>query len=648
MCRILRNPLMNMKFVAILLVLQLQLPAAFLCYMTAEGVVDYLPKGWRNAVGRLHSTMGCKDGESEKPTFFVKPALEGYLNDLEHPGSYFRLDLKKEEGDKAGFTIGRIKDYLEVDVVLEAGAMAKWNAGHPSRALQPRDRITTINGVSGDSALMKEELQRSIASTSVSMRVFRIADRDRQAIETRKTDREIKKVLQEPPPPGLGHGIPEPSDSNVAVLHGKNIDKFTAKQPYALVMFYAGWCGHCKELAPEYRKAAAIVAGMNLPVSVKFAKFDDGDEANRMSYAAGNKFNYTSFPSLFWFKDGDHQGFYNTNGADEIAAHVAALARDLDPEEEIRKSLLKTRPLIFKPDTSPDTVLDLEPENFDDMVLREYEDNNRVWIIMYYSDKCPFCKSLKPEYIKAAEKIQQQFGSNVRFGAVNSRAFNDIAQRFGVTSYPWIISIYAGAKLFDMEGLGGWESVYNWAKERFENSWKKPAPKWNVMPAVSAPVIQAAGPSSIIVDNSTGTWQELLGRRTWFFLHTVAAKYPPEATRADGEAVKRLVAGLGQRYPCPACRSLLQQCLIDPSLGPTPFERTELTLWMCKLHNMVNSHLKKKERECNAFDLDLQYLKSCGECSVGDSVDKDTPDEVADWDFDRYLTEVSGRPKDEL
>ena len=41
----------------------------------------------------------------------------------------------------------------------------------------------------------------------------------------------------------------------IQVLHSRSIDKFVALQPVTLLMFYASWCGHCKELAPEYTKA---------------------------------------------------------------------------------------------------------------------------------------------------------------------------------------------------------------------------------------------------------------------------------------------------------------------------------------------------------------------------------------------------------
>ena len=53
---------------------------------------------------------------------------------------------------------------------------------------------------------------------------------------------------------------------------------------------------------------------------------------------------------------------------------------------------------------------------------------------------------------------------------MNSRVYHDIAEKHGITSYPWVTSFYKGKKIEDMAGLGGWESVYNWAKAKHKVS----------------------------------------------------------------------------------------------------------------------------------------------------------------------------------
>jgi flavocytochrome c len=125
-----------------------------------------------------------------------------------------------------------------------------------------------------------------------------------------------------------------------------------------------------------------------------------------------------------------------------------------------------------------------------------------------------------------------------------------------------------------------------------------------------------------------GSWREILGRRAWFFLHSVAAKYPDNPTENDKTSLRNLVAALGQHYPCKLCRKHLKQQLRDPDLGPVAVNsRQELTVWFCELHNMVNRDIGKKEFDCNPFNLDMMYLKDCGECEH--TTKKDVPPEVA-------------------
>jgi protein disulfide-isomerase A1 len=52
----------------------------------------------------------------------------------------------------------------------------------------------------------------------------------------------------------------------VIELDESNFDKELEKHEHLLIEFYAPWCGHCKELAPEYTKTAAILKNDNPPL----------------------------------------------------------------------------------------------------------------------------------------------------------------------------------------------------------------------------------------------------------------------------------------------------------------------------------------------------------------------------------------------
>ena len=70
-------------------------------------------------------------------------------------------------------------------------------------------------------------------------------------------------------------------------------------------------------------------------------------------------------------------------------------------------------------------------------------------------------------------RLKKEFPDSIRFGGVNSRIYHDLAERHGITGYPWVTSFYMGDKVEDMAGLGGAESVINWGKAKRSAVWKK-------------------------------------------------------------------------------------------------------------------------------------------------------------------------------
>ncbi|KAK4363729.1 hypothetical protein RND71_018970 [Anisodus tanguticus] len=111
----------------------------------------------------------------------------------------------------------------------------------------------------------------------------------------------------------------------VLTLDHSNLTDTISKHNFIVLEFYAPWCGHCKNLAPEYEKAASELSSHDPPIVL--AKYDASDEANR---ELAGQYKIQGFPTIKILRDGGKK-VQEYNGPRDAAGIVSYLKKQVGP-----------------------------------------------------------------------------------------------------------------------------------------------------------------------------------------------------------------------------------------------------------------------------------------------------------------------------
>jgi len=203
-----------------------------------------------------------------------------------------------------------------------------------------------------------------------------------------------------------------------------------------IVEFYAPWCGHCKSLAPEYKKAATALKGVVHLGAVDMTQHQ----------SVGAPYDVKGYPTIKIFgadknKPTDFNGGRTTDGlVDAALAEVkSAVKARMSGKSKSSNEKKKSSSGSDSGSGKKGTVVELTADNFEEKVLG----SDDAWLVEFFAPWCGHCKSLAPQWEKAAGMLE---GKAVHLGAVDATVHGALAQKYGVQGYPTIKVFKSGAK----------------------------------------------------------------------------------------------------------------------------------------------------------------------------------------------------------
>jgi len=253
---------------------------------------------------------------------------------------------------------------------------------------------------------------------------------------------------------GVGQALYSAGDA-VIDLTPSNFDKqVTNGEGVWIVEFYAPWCGHCKNLVPEYKKAAKALKGI---VKVGAVNADE-------HRSLGGQFGVQGFPTIKVFgankkKPEDYNGQRTAQGF--VDAGLAA-AKKLAQAQLSGKSSGGGGSSGSNTNAGPGEgkdVVELTDANFRKKVLN----SDKGWLVEFYAPWCGHCKSLAAPWADAATQLK----GKMNLGALDATQHGSTASEYGIRGYPTIKYFAPGSnEAEDYEGGRTAADIVAWAEEK--------------------------------------------------------------------------------------------------------------------------------------------------------------------------------------
>ncbi|CAF1583844.1 unnamed protein product [Adineta steineri] len=254
------------------------------------------------------------------------------------------------------------------------------------------------------------------------------------------------------------------SSDDVIDLNPSNFDSLvTQSSDIWFVEFYASWCGHCKNLAPEWKRVATALKGI-----VKIGAVDADTHKS-----LGQQYGISGFPSIKIFGNNkrsptDYQG---GRTADAIVEQALNQLRTIANERLGKRSGGGggSSGGGGGGGSGGKDAIELTDSNFDSTVI----DSEDAWLVEFMAPWCGHCKNLAPEWARAATELK----GKVKLGVVDATVHQQLAQRYGVQGFPTIKFFQAGRKDGQAEDYDGGRTandIVAWALDKAQANIPEP------------------------------------------------------------------------------------------------------------------------------------------------------------------------------
>jgi len=216
----------------------------------------------------------------------------------------------------------------------------------------------------------------------------------------------------------------------VTVLNRDTFAHFVNPKDLVMVEFYAPWCGHCKKLEPEYKKAAEVLA----KEGIILAKVDASKETE-----LAKEHMIQGFPTLTVFRKGAKiEDFGGERSADGIISYMKKMN---DPN--------------WKP--PPSAVVPLTADNFTKFIK-----NEKLSLVMWYAPWCKHCKQVMPEYEGAAAELKDW---GIHLCKVDGTREKELADQYGIGGWPQF-KLFRKGRVYNYNGPREKQNIIDYMKEQ--------------------------------------------------------------------------------------------------------------------------------------------------------------------------------------